>query len=276
MIESHALTASRTRERRMKPERSAALRRLRTAEQRSTGVCGRRRLLPPALAALALAGLALPRAASAVPSLLFAPSTVTAAGVTPSGCTVFFSVSHEPVPWMRRTVTRVEPMVDGDGDGEVAVAPDPTVADLSVWAAVDVENGARTVGAPAGFDLVEVAVDGAAMTAAPGALVDDRPDLELVVIRPGVAAWRGRAFDGAAGDVGAAGDGAVTVRLSDLTRFWPTLGFGGKEIVLEWLLAGDVVVGIDPVRLHTWSFVYEGGGPIFIPVPVVGQAGGGR
>ncbi|MEM7354897.1 MAG: hypothetical protein AAF657_29075 [Acidobacteriota bacterium] len=189
----------------------------------------------------------------AAPVLDVTTEQVSARGVTPQGCTIFFGVSHERAPWMRRLITHAAPLVDRDGDGLVAL--ELGVAATSVWAAVDVVSGAHSLAAPAGFAPQQEAIAWRAMTEKPGVLIDQRQDLELLVVRPDVAAWHGRAFDGAAGDAGLAEDGAVEARLADLERIWPD--GAGTVATLEQLEAGDVVVGIDPSHLTTWSFVFE-------------------
>ena len=214
-----------------------------------------RRRSPWTFILLTAVGLTLPTVLLASPELEFTSGTVTASGITPAGCTVLFGVAHERVPWMRRLVTHVKPQVDADGTGEVTFAPGAGVPETSVWTAVDIENGAFSAGAPVGFELVESEVDWRTMTEKPGSLIDQRQNLELVVIRPGIAAWHGRAFDGAVGDDGVAEDGAIEVRLDGLERIWPHQG-GRTAPVLDGFESGDVVVGIDPVLLDTWSFTF--------------------
>lgn len=194
--------------------------------------------------------LAATPAAGAGPALAFDVDRVTATGVTPAGRAVVLSVSRQRGEWIGLTTPRVATVLDTDGDGAVDYLPGGDLADRSLWAVVDLESGEFVVGAPDGFTMVETEVDPPAMASQPGLLTDPRCDLELLVVRPGVGAWHGRAGDGADGDDDGVENGAVALQLSALDPVWPV--YGG--VLLDRLRHGDVVIGIDPLRLTYYAF----------------------
>lgn len=207
---------------------------------------------PFAPASVVAFGLLLAAPLTAAPALQFQPSSVTGSGVTPAGNAVFFSVSRQAGAWMDHTVPRVEAVTDLDGDGAVDFALGGALAERSIWALVDVANGTFCVDGPDGFEPQEVAFDPPAAFKK-GMIGDRRQSLELLVVRPGVGAWHGRLFDGAAGDLSAASDGMVVTDLAQLTWVDPG-GVTGIPAQLSSLQTGDLVIGIDPVHLEYYTF----------------------
>lgn len=170
---------------------------------------------PPACAAVLLVGLglvasapasaqdpaALGREASAAPEIVltFEEAAVVAAGLTPGGEAAFFSVSREPQGYYQRVVRR-SGLETVDSFGEARFEPqEGAVPPKSVWAVADVASGAFEVGAPEGFLLQEIPFPGNAFeVGAPGLVNRLRhtfTDVDLLLVRPGVGAWRLRASD---------------------------------------------------------------------------------
>ncbi len=183
---------------------------------------------------------------AATPNLEFFSDTVRAANVTPNGCAVFFSVSHETAPWMSRVVPRVEPLVDIDGDGEIDYLPSGDLVDKSIWAVVDATTGDVTVSAPDGYTPQEVLVASYALFPQAEKLVDQRQHLDILIVRPGVGAWHQRIQDGGSGDHGLGSDGQVMTEVAAMDLIWSA---SFKKPLFKGIKTGDVVVGIDPVQM---------------------------
>ncbi len=191
-------------------------------------------------------GLAIASSVAATPSLDFFPNSVRALSVTPNGCAVFFSVSHETAPWMSHVVPRVVPMVDGDGDGVVNYLANSNLVEKSIWAVVDATTGDVTVDAPDGYTPQEVLINPYTLIQAGEKLIDSREQLEILIVRPGVGAWHRRIQDGGPADEGLESDGMVMTSVGALNLIWSATN---KPPTLKNVKAGDLVVGIDPVSM---------------------------
>jgi hypothetical protein len=231
-------------------------------------------LLAAALAAL-VGGLGSPRHAAAADSLpqpagtpLFraaeasAPpeflvtfedsAAVVAAGLTPGSDAIFWSVGREPLGAVQRIV-RHQGVEVVDALGEARFEPETGAVLLkSVWAVSDVTTGAFAIAAPPGFVLREIPFPGNGFAAgAPGRvnrLRHPKSALDLLMIRPGVGAWRLRAHDTSAKDRDGEDDDQVMTDLDDLEPFEP----GGPEPP-ERFARDDVIVVIDPHDLTYYS-----------------------
>ena len=189
----------------------------------------------------------------AAPRLHFTQE-VTASGMTPSSTTIVFSVARERVPWMTKIVPRVAAVADSQGTGIVTFNPGTEPSIPSVWAAVDTSTGAYVIDAPADYQPTQLAIDPASMTTSSALLTHPYPDLELLVVRPGVAAWYGRVFDGTESDIGPPDDGRVEFRLAGLAHVWAS---GPATAALNTLEDGDIVIGIDPTSFHYFTFEHQ-------------------
>jgi hypothetical protein len=185
--------------------------------------------------------------------LEFQPAAVNVKGVTPGGSLVLFSVSREPAGHSARVVPWAALLIDQDQDGNVTASLETPIAPMSVWVAVDVATGLHAVATPdqAAFPL-------RAFTPPAGRLVtdarvfgglrllDERSELEMMTVRPGVGAWRLGAVEGGSADGDETPDGLLDVSfagfeaLGEATPKWP--GFGPK----------DLLIGIDPRYLEVF------------------------
>jgi hypothetical protein len=200
--------------------------------------------------------------ASAPPELLvtFAEAEVLAAELTPGGDAVFWSVGREPLGYVQRVV-RHHGVEVVDTLGEARFSPETGAVLLkSAWAIADLATGAVAIGAPPGFVLREIPFPGNGFAAgAPGRvnrLRHAKAAVDLLVVRPGVGAWRLQAQDTGTADRDGEDDDRVMTDLEDLVP----LVEGGPEPP-ERFARGDVVVVIDPLDL-TYSATRLLGPPV--------------
>jgi hypothetical protein len=196
-------------------------------------------------------GLAVSPAGAAV-SVTFEPSAVVATGISPSQQVVVFGVAREPTAFSVRVVSRVEVLTDEDGDGKVSYAVEAGLVGASVWWVVDLATGEAAVGAPEDFEVRWVPAEDetlpSASAAEPELTVSQRSRLEVLLVRPGVGAWRGSAADGGRADSDASPDGVLRV---------PLLGLDPVETSAEPLTSlqgGDLLFAIAPNTLEVLSF----------------------
>lgn len=194
------------------------------------------------------------REASAPPELAvsFEEAAVLAAGLTPGGDAVFWSVAREPQGYFQRVVGRrgVEVV---DALGEARFEPEDGAVPLkSAWAIVDLASGAFAVAAPPGFPLERVPFPGRAFeVGAPGVVNRLRhagEALEVLVARPGVGAWRLATWDASPQDRDETDDDRVLLGLEDLEPFEAS-GPGPPERFAQ----GDVIVVLDPRTLRVYA-----------------------
>jgi hypothetical protein len=194
------------------------------------------------------------RQASAPPELeiTFEEAAVVTAGLTPGGDAVFWSVAREPLGYHQRVVES-QGLEVVDAVGEARFEPEEgTVLLKSVWAVVDTASGGFAVGAPERFHLREVPFPGRGFeVGAPGLVNRLRHELEslfVLVVRPGVGAWRLEAWDTSEEDRDREDNGRVLTSLED---FEPLEASGAGPP--ERFARDDVIVVIDPVDLRFYA-----------------------
>jgi len=190
--------------------------------------------------------------------LHFDRNEVVASELTKGGSAAFFSVSRETLPWSVRVVPRQELMRDDDVDGRITFRPENGVAKASVWAAVDLDTGDFAVGGPDGSSVREVAFDGArGLRRNPSGVLKrvshNFESLELLVVRPGVGAWRHAASEGGTRDHGPPNDGELEIDLED------SVPVGDMEGLFDELQGKDVLIGIDPRALRFFAVRFVSG-----------------
>lgn len=203
----------------------------------------------------ALTPIPLAAAASAPPELAvsFEEAAVLAAGLTPGGDAVFWSVAREPLGYHQRIVPRsAVVVVDALGEARFALEEGGPVPLKSAWAVADVASGAFAVAAPPGFRLRQVPFPGRAFeVGAPGVVNRLRHELEslyLLVVRPGVGAWQLEAWDRGPKDRSGADDGRVLTSLEDLEPLEPA----GPDPP-ERFAGGDLIVVVEPAELRYYA-----------------------
>lgn len=195
---------------------------------------------------LALLGfLLLPLGAMALPPRIsFEPDAVVADGITPKGRVVWFSIARVVEQRSAAIVPRIELVTEDDGDGKVRYDLPDGVPVRSIWFAVDLATGEAGVAAPEEFGLEEGQISARAVSASFGRFELDRGFVYLVLVRPGVGAWRLRAGDGGAYDEDGEPDGTLRAPFAGLE------GIGDDPLPPPLSLAPrDLLLVIDPNRM---------------------------
>ncbi len=174
--------------------------------------------------------------------------SVVATEISRGGGAVFFNLGYVSgsVPTRVTTATVV---ADNDGDGVVELSPEGGVPLIGIWAVVDTATGDVQLASRRGYRLIDL--DAPVEQSFTG---DDDGrytrfqhsggDLELLVVRPGVGAWRFHVTDGGEDDGDYMANGAVTLPLEKLISLTPD----AQQPVS--LLDGDVVVVIDAGQMR--------------------------
>lgn len=105
-----------------------------------------------ALRVVVLLGL-VPCAAVAQPVVSFEANAVVVSGVAAGGRVALLGVGREPVEYSGRVVRSEAVLADEDGDGRVRLELERAVPWRSLWAAVDLADGAAVLAAPEGYPL---------------------------------------------------------------------------------------------------------------------------
>lgn len=195
--------------------------------------------------------LTFPAALLAEPAISFEEGAVKATGVTPSAKVVFFSVAREGQGYRTRAVPRDEMVQDADGDGVVRLDLGAAVPFRSIWAVVDLTSGVFAVASPAGYTPTEIEFPLAGLrgrgNGRPDRLDDRRYSLEALVARPGQGAWRLSLGDGDPDDEDGASNGRIEWAVA---KGRPVKGDPPAPLDFS---PGDVVIGIDPVRMEIYA-----------------------
>ncbi|MFL6193493.1 MAG: hypothetical protein ACJ75H_04940 [Thermoanaerobaculia bacterium] len=203
--------------------------------------------------------LFLPTSLLAAPAVSFEGSTVKAAGITPAGKVVFFSVSREGQRARLRMTSREEIVEDSDKDGVVELDLGQPTPFRSIWAAVDLASGEYTIASPSGYapTVLEFPVAGLRRPAGagkPDRLDDRRYSLEVLVVRPGQGAWRQSLGDGDPDDQDHAANGRVEWAVAK------GRAIHGGPAAPDGFDPGDVIIAIDPTRMELYATRLPGGG----------------
>lgn len=172
---------------------------------------------------------------------------VEASGVTAGGEVAWLTVWRELDEHYSTRVTLLDrTIVDEDRDGAVTLEVDRPVPPLSVWVAVDGTSGEVAVRTPEGVRL-RWAPEDSVRRKGPHVEVDlKRP--EVILVRPGVGAFRARVADGARDDAGARGDARVELSPAAFRRAVPKRGPPGPPTSVplpQRFEPGDVLVAVD-------------------------------
>lgn len=143
------------------------------------------------------------------PSLSFEESAVVASGLTAGEKAVWFGVERRIDEELSTELARRQGLEPVAADGTARLVLDRPAASSSVWVAVDLKTGAYTVAAPEGYRVARAVnrLPGLSLGAGalPDGIVDPRPYVFGLVVRPGVGAWSFAGGDGGDQD----GDGVV-------------------------------------------------------------------
>ncbi len=174
---------------------------------------------------------------------------VKAKNVTPKGEVLFLSACYEKQDWTRKLTSRLD-FVTANKRG-IAVKTNASVADASIWAAVDLKTGSFSASSPSGqYEASNPSqselFEGSAFTYA-----GER--LDLVVIR-GEHAWHARVHDGGVGDGSSTEDGQVEIAFASLAHVHPV---GPFEVLYDSPKEGDLLVGIDADRMTYFTVILK-------------------
>jgi hypothetical protein len=173
----------------------------------------------------------------------FGDSAVHAEGLTSGGTAVVFAVARTRDGWLRR-VSQFALPVAVDASGSASVELPEAVPPMSIWAVADLATGEVGVGFPEGMEgLPLLEDDGTPMTV--GLVVSGRilagvAEADILVVRPGVGAWRLHVGDGGLSDEDGFPNGALQVQLANMI---PMIEGSGP---LHGVRPGDSIVLIDP------------------------------
>jgi len=190
---------------------------------------------------------------SAAPVITFETNKVVASGITPGGTAVWFGEAHErPAVYIRLT-NRTVVVADEDRDGVVELELGRSVATRSVWTVTDLATGA-TAWAPApGFPGKQLSIGAAQQVLGPsgteGVSVAGET-ITVLLVRPGVGVWTGRAGCGASGTCAGGKNPTTSFGFATLRAVQ------GKEPAPSALAPRDVVIGIDREQLTVHAGVF--------------------
>jgi hypothetical protein len=152
--------------------------------------------------------------------------------------------------------TRAVVVPDSDRDGRAAFAPEGAISRRGIWVAVDLDNGAYAIGGNRDYEIRRADFP-FAMTKkdAEGTIValeQERPELLLLVVRPGRGAWTLRAWEGAENDDDKQHNGRLLLSFANAAAVGPDMGNAPRN-----LKRGDVIAAIDTLRLEVFAAVIE-------------------
>ena len=176
-----------------------------------------------ALSAVVLAGatLVLPATLTADPPLqaTLDGTTLQVSNVEAGGRVVLAYVKRWRPEYYPRTARHDEILV-ADGDGTAAVELDELPPPKFIAFAVELDSGRFDVVTPEGSPAHAVSMPVNSLQTGPGSHLDrlhlDGPQIELLLVRPGVGAWRLTQFDGGLDDLSPSSDGQILTELASM------------------------------------------------------------
>jgi len=176
----------------------------------------------------------------------FKPTQVVANSITPGGDAVFFAVARERVELgvSVRRWSRVA--ADDDRDGQVVLDLGGSVPIASVWAVLDLATGQCSIVSPPDYPYggSNPFPGGALQRGGGGRVIGLQlaaESLDILVVRPGVGAWRRGANDARPGRTPA---GLLAVPVERLQPLGAAPEGPGP------LATGDILIGVDPLFLR--------------------------
>ena len=152
------------------------------------------------------------------PGITFEAEAVVASGLTPGHPVVWFGVERRVDPDFSTEVVRHTEVATAAADGTARLSLDREIALRSVWVAVDQKKGEFVVAAPDGYRIAKPPKPATRLEAGEGGrpdqLLDERPYLMGLVVRPGDGAWVFAGGDGGERDEDRESDGRLSFALS--------------------------------------------------------------
>ncbi len=193
----------------------------------------------------------LPAGALGQPAVTFEHDAVRVSGLSPGTTAVVVAASLERPDVYVRVVRRQHLLADDDRDGQVSLDMPDGVPAHSTWAVVDVSTGSVTAAAPQDAPLrLRVAPKDAVQHAHAGgadSLSLPEPLLDLLLVRPGAGAWRGRFAEGTPTDGDGSGNGWLQMQPGQLAPW------GHTSPAPTQLVPGDALVAVNPETLAVYT-----------------------
>jgi hypothetical protein len=216
-------------------------------------------LLPPSLLLpLLLAGGALAQTppGNPKPALLitFEETVVAASGLTPGKQVVWFGVEHRVDADYAGEMTQRYAVGTVAADGTARLDLGRAPAPRSFWTAVELDSGDLLLAAPNGYRIARarrLSHLGLGQGAKADELLDDRPFLMGLMVRPGIGAWAFTGGDGGPRDEDGANDGHLRFALD---KFDP---LPGSPTAPTKLTGQDLWIVVDPLAMEI--AVHKGG-----------------
>lgn len=178
-----------------------------------------------------------------------------ASGLTAGAKVLWFSVEQRIDEAFSRDLVRRFQVADVAADGAARLELEEMPAARSYWVAVDLQSGAFVLSAPEGAPILQSGKPAQLLRASGGTgadeIVDDRPYVIGLVVRPGTGAWTFAGGDGGDLDADGASDGLAHFGL-DL--FEPLPGSPAAPAQVE---STDLWFVVDPLKMEI--SVHKGG-----------------
>jgi hypothetical protein len=189
------------------------------------------------------------------PVIVFEANAVVASGLSPGKTVVWFGVERRVDAEYSTDVYERYDVGMAGADGTARFVLDQPVALRSLWTVVDLDSGAFALAAPEGYRLGRLSEPparlGVGSAAQSDELLDERPYLVGLVVRPGEGAWRFAGGDGGARDEDGQNDGHLRFALDKLEPL------PGSPAAPARVRGSDLWFVIDPQRMEI--SVHKGG-----------------
>jgi hypothetical protein len=202
---------------------------------------------------LLVAGTAAAQGAAS-PRIVFEAQAVVASGLTPGKFVAWFGVEHRIDAGYSGDMIQRYDIGTAAADGTARLELPQSAAPRSFWVAVDLESGGFVVASPDHYRLAKprkpsrLRVTEAAQT---DEILDDRPYLMGLVVRPGGGAWAFAGGDGGPRDEDGQSDGHLRFALDKLTPL------PGSPAAPAKAQGGDLWFIVDPLTMEI--SVHKGG-----------------
>lgn len=191
----------------------------------------------------------------APPAITFEESAVVASGLTPGKSVVWFGVELRVDAEYSTSRTERYHVGTVASDGTARFTLDKSAPLRSIWTAVDLDSGAFALAVPQGYRLVQLKNPpcrlGQGAASQSDAILDTRPYLVGLVVRPGVGAWSFAGGDGGQRDEDGVNDGHLRFALDKLDPLQDSPAAPGK------VSPSDLWFVLDPQRMEI--SVHKGG-----------------
>jgi len=213
-----------------------------------------RQLKAIALSALLVIAATTIQAAQPAMTIAFSGQTLIVSGASPGSEVLVFGAYQHMVGYFAAYDIFQEFVVDDGHDGIVKFDFRGPIPRRSVWVAIDTRNGDYAVAAPAGYpvklsDLPTTAI--AKSKTGDDALSLSFAAAEILILRPGGSAWRGKIDRSGTSDERDADPMKLLVSASRL------MALRGREPGPRAIRPGDLIIAINPLTLE--ALIHQAG-----------------